>query len=73
MYGVDVFMPIINPPEAAILGVGRIVDKPMAEGKEIVVKPLMTLSLAYDHRIVDGAPAAQFLQEIKKTLESCSF
>jgi pyruvate dehydrogenase E2 component (dihydrolipoamide acetyltransferase) len=42
------------------------------EGKEIVVKPLMTLSLAYDHRIVDGAPAAQFLHEIKRTLESLS-
>jgi pyruvate dehydrogenase E2 component (dihydrolipoamide acetyltransferase) len=70
MYGVDLFMPIINPPEAAILAVGQIVNKPAAEGKEIVIKPIMTLSLAYDHRIVDGAPAAQFLEEIKKTLET---
>lgn len=70
MYGVDLFMPIINPPEAAILGVGKVVDKPVVESGEIVVKPIMTLSLAYDHRIVDGAPAAQFLQEIKKTLET---
>jgi len=70
MYGVDLFTPIINPPEAAILGVGRIVNKPVAEGKEVLVKPVMTLSLSYDHRIVDGAPAAQFLQEIKKLLES---
>jgi pyruvate dehydrogenase E2 component (dihydrolipoamide acetyltransferase) len=70
MFGVDLFMPIINPPEAAILAVGRIRDKPVAEGKEILIKPVMTLSLAYDHRIVDGAPAAEFLQEIKKTLEA---
>ncbi|MDH7595055.1 MAG: dihydrolipoamide acetyltransferase family protein [Candidatus Bathyarchaeia archaeon] len=70
MYGVDLFTPIINPPEAAILGVGRVVNKPVVEGKEIVVKPIMILSLSYDHRIVDGAPAAQFLQEIKKILET---
>jgi len=70
MYGVDLFTPIINPPEAAILGVGRIVNKPVAEGEKIVIKPVMTLSLSYDHRIVDGAPAAQFLQEIKKILEA---
>jgi len=73
MYGVDFFTPIINPPEAAILGVGRIVDKPLAEGKEVVIRPVMTLSLSYDHRIVDGAPAAQFLQEIKKILETITF
>lgn len=73
MYGVDAFTPIINPPEAAILGVGRIVDKPVVEGKEIMIKPTMTLSLSYDHRIVDGAPAAQFLQEIKKILETSTF
>ncbi|HML03052.1 MAG TPA: dihydrolipoamide acetyltransferase family protein, partial [Candidatus Bathyarchaeia archaeon] len=70
MYGVDTFMPIINPPEAAILAAGKIVDKPMAEQERIVIKPLMALSLAYDHRIVDGAPAAKFLQEIKKALET---
>jgi pyruvate dehydrogenase E2 component (dihydrolipoamide acetyltransferase) len=72
MYGVDLFMPIINPPEAAILGVGKIMDKPVVEGKEILIKPVMILSLAYDHRIVDGAPAAKFLQEIKKTLEAAT-
>jgi pyruvate dehydrogenase E2 component (dihydrolipoamide acetyltransferase) len=73
MYGVDLFTPIINPPEAAILGVGKAVDKPVVEGTEIVIKPVMTLSLSYDHRIVDGAPAAQFLQEIKKILETSTF
>ena len=73
MYGVDFFTPIINPPEAAILGVGRIMDKPVVEGKEVAIRPVMTLSLSYDHRIVDGAPAAQFLQEIKKILETITF
>jgi len=72
MYGVDLFMPIINPPEAAILAVGKIANKAIVEGKEIIIKPIVTLSLAYDHRIVDGAPAAQFLQEIKRILESLS-
>lgn len=70
MYGVDMFMPIINPPEAAILAAGKIADRPMAEEERIVIRPLMILSLAYDHRIVDGAPAAKFLQEIKKALET---
>jgi len=73
MFGVDLFMPIINPPEAAILAVGRIADKAIVEAKQIKIKPIMTLSLAYDHRIVDGAPAARFLQEVKKSLEASSF
>ncbi len=70
MYGVDMFIPIINPPEAAILGVGRITQRPIAENEEIKIKPIMQLSLSYDHRIVDGAPAAQFLQKIKQILET---
>jgi len=69
MYGVDVFIPIINPPEAAILGAGRITEKPVLVNKELKVKHVMQLSLAYDHRIIDGAPAAQFLQKVKQILE----
>ena len=70
MYGVEFFTPIINPPEAAILGVGRITEKPVvAEGK-IGMKSLMYLSLSYDHRIVDGAPAAQFLRRMKEIMEN---
>jgi pyruvate dehydrogenase E2 component (dihydrolipoamide acetyltransferase) len=69
MYGVDFFTPIINPPEAAILGVGRIVDKPVAISGKIEIKPILMLSLSYDHRIVDGAPAAEFLQRVKMKLE----
>jgi len=70
MYGVDVFIPIINPPETAIIGVGRIAEKTVLVDKEIKMKPVMQLSLSYDHRVVDGAPAAQFLREVKQTLES---
>ncbi len=72
MYEVEVFIPIINPPEAAILGVGRVVEKPVTVDKEVKIKPVMYLSLSYDHRIVDGAPAAQFLQKVKQILEKSS-
>lgn len=72
MYGVEVFIPIINPPEAAILGVGRIIEKPVVTNKEVKIKPIMYLSLSYDHRIVDGAPAAKFLQKVKHILEKSS-
>jgi len=72
MYGVDVFTPIINPPETAILGVGRIVEKPVVVNGEIKIKPIMILSLSYDHRVIDGAPAAQFLKTIKELLETFS-
>jgi pyruvate dehydrogenase E2 component (dihydrolipoamide acetyltransferase) len=70
MYGVDFFTPIINPPEAAILGVGRIIQKPLVVDGKIEAKQVMTLSLSYDHRIVDGAPAAEFLQKVKHYIEA---
>ncbi len=70
MYGVDVFTPIINPPEVAILGVGRIVEKPVYHQGQIVPRAMMHLSLTFDHRIVDGAPAAEFLREVKELLEN---
>lgn len=69
MYGVDFFTPIINPPEAAILGVGRIVEKPTAVDGKIKIVPVITLTLSYDHRIVDGAPAADFLRKVKENVE----
>ena len=72
MYGVEMFTPIINPPEAAILGVGKIVQKPVAEENQVKIKPMMMLSLSFDHRIVDGAPAGQFLAKIKEILENPS-
>jgi len=72
MYGVDFFIPIINPPEAAILAVGRIVEKPVSVSGKVEVKRVMMLSLSYDHRIIDGAPAAEFLQKIKDRLQTSS-
>lgn len=73
MHDVDVFFPIINPPETAILGVGRVIEKPVAVDGEVMVRPRMQLSLTYDHRVVDGAPAAEFLKTVKQTLETGSF
>jgi len=70
MFGVEIFTPIINPPETAILGVGKVTEKPAVVNKEITVKPMMYLSLSYDHRVIDGAPAAQFLQKVKQYLEN---
>lgn len=70
MYGVDFFTPIINPPEAAILGVGRIVEKPIVSGGKVEIRPMVMLSLSYDHRIVDGAPAAEFLNRVKERIET---
>ncbi len=69
-YGVEAFTPIINHPECAILGVGRIADRAVVRDGEIVIRPTMWLSLTFDHRIVDGAPAAQFLARVQNLLES---
>jgi len=69
MYNVEAFTPVINLPQAAILGVGRIAPKPVVREGEIVVRQMWTLSLAFDHRLVDGAPAARFLQYIKDLIE----
>jgi pyruvate dehydrogenase E2 component (dihydrolipoamide acetyltransferase) len=70
MYDVNMFIPIINPPEAAILAAGTIIEKPVVDGGAMGAKPIMTLTLAYDHRILDGAPAALFLKEIKTEMQS---
>jgi pyruvate dehydrogenase E2 component (dihydrolipoamide acetyltransferase) len=69
MVGVDAFTPVINPPEAAILGAGRIRARPVVWESEIVARQTMTLSLAFDHRLVDGAPAARFLQHVARLVE----
>jgi pyruvate dehydrogenase E2 component (dihydrolipoamide acetyltransferase) len=66
-YGVDAFTPIINPGEAAILGTGRIIERPAVYRGEIARRSMMMLSLTFDHRIVDGAPAAIFLQTVIET------
>jgi pyruvate dehydrogenase E2 component (dihydrolipoamide acetyltransferase) len=69
-FGIDVFDPIIVTGQAAILGVGRIADKPVVIQKEVVVRSMMNLCLSFDHRILDGAPAARFLQRLKELLEN---
>ncbi|SFL56106.1 dihydrolipoamide acetyltransferase family protein [Salibacterium qingdaonense] len=70
MYAVDGFTPIINQPEAAILGVGQMKETPTARNGNVELRPLTTFSLSFDHRIVDGAPAAAFLTELKQMLEA---
>jgi pyruvate dehydrogenase E2 component (dihydrolipoamide acetyltransferase) len=71
MFEVDLFAPVINPPETAILGVGRIASKVIVAGESAVaVRPMMTLTLVFDHRIVDGMLAAKFLQRVKQLLET---
>ena len=69
MYGLDEFVAIINPPEAGILAVGAVREAPAVVDGSLCVRSLMTLTLSYDHRIVDGAPAAQFLMRVKELLE----
>ena len=65
MYNIDAFTPLINLPQCAILGVGRIVEKPAVYQGQIVPRHLVTLSLTFDHRVVDGAPAARFLDTVR--------
>ncbi len=69
MYGVEQFTAVLNPPQAAILAVGATVERPVAIAGQIVVAPMMTMTLTVDHRAVDGGPAAEFLQTVKAFLE----
>lgn len=69
MYGIDAFTPIINLPQCAILGVGRITDKPAVVDGQIVPRKMMALSLTFDHRVVDGGPAARFLNAVREYVE----
>jgi pyruvate dehydrogenase E2 component (dihydrolipoamide acetyltransferase) len=69
MYGVDAFTPIINPPEVAILGVGRITEELALINGQVAARSKMALSLTIDHRVVDGAPGAAFLQTLVQFLE----
>jgi pyruvate dehydrogenase E2 component (dihydrolipoamide acetyltransferase) len=70
MYDIEGFTPVINLPEAAILGVGKIIAKPVVRDGQVIIRQMMTLSLAFDHRLVDGAPAARFMQTLKNLIES---
>lgn len=73
MLGIDKFSAIINPPECSILGVGRTVEKPVVEAGEIQIRPMAWFTLSADHRIVDGAGAALFLNDVVRTIENPEF
>jgi len=68
-FGVEAFTPIINQPQAGILGIGKIMEKPVVLGGGIHIRSMLTLSLVFDHRLLDGAPAAKFLAKVKALLE----
>jgi pyruvate dehydrogenase E2 component (dihydrolipoamide acetyltransferase) len=67
--GVDAFTPLLNPPQVAILGLGRIHPGPAVVEGALTVRQLLTLSLTVDHRLVDGAPAARFLADVARLIE----
>jgi pyruvate dehydrogenase E2 component (dihydrolipoamide acetyltransferase) len=69
---VDAFTPILNPPQAAILGIGRIARKPAVYQEQLAIRSLVTLSLTFDHRLVDGAPAGAFLRDVKHAIEAAA-
>ena len=68
--GVDWFTPVLNPPQCALLGVGRIRRTPAAVGREVLIRDIATFVLTFDHRALDGAPAGRFLARLKRLLES---
>jgi len=69
MFGVPRFTAIINPPEVAILAVGKVADRVIVEDGEMIVRPIMEVSLSSDHRVIDGATASRFLNRLKEIME----
>jgi pyruvate dehydrogenase E2 component (dihydrolipoamide acetyltransferase) len=69
VYDIDAFTPIINPPECAVLGVGRLRKQMVVINDQPAVRMMLVLSLTFDHRLIDGAPAARFLQRVKQLCE----
>jgi pyruvate dehydrogenase E2 component (dihydrolipoamide acetyltransferase) len=69
MYGAEQFTAVINPPETGILAVGAITEEPRAIRGQVAIRPVMRVTLGVDHRVVDGALAAQFLQRFKTLVE----
>ena len=67
--GVDAFTPVINPPQCAVLGIGRIQEKVIWQKEQAMCQERLTLNLTFDHRIVDGAPAARFLEHLAVQIE----
>lgn len=73
MFGLETFTAIINQPENAILAVGAIIDKPVALKGEVVIRPMMSINLTYDHRTIDGAEAGKFMRTLKEMTEEPLF
>ena len=69
MYGVDAFQAIVNAPQAAILAVGRIAERPAVADGELTVRPMLTLTVSFDHRVADGARGAEFLDTLATLVE----
>jgi pyruvate dehydrogenase E2 component (dihydrolipoamide acetyltransferase) len=69
MFDIENFIAVIYPGESAILASGRMADKPVVKAGQIVIRPILTLTLSSDHRIIDGVLAAKFLQKVKELLE----
>jgi len=69
-FEVEAFIPLVNPPQTAIIGFGTVVMKPVIADNNIAIAPMVTLSLVFDHRVVDGVPASIFLKEVKNLLEN---
>ena len=69
VFGSLMSTPLLNPPQVGILGMHKIMEKPLAVDGEIVIRPVMMLAVTYDHRIIDGSMAVQFLVRIKNLLE----
>lgn len=70
MYGGDAFTALINPPESAILAVGRIAETPVGRDGAVVLRPMATVTLSADHRVIDGAAAARFMRDLREAVES---
>ena len=71
MTGIDWFTPILNPPQVGILGLARVAERPVARDGAVAIAPMTTLTLVFDHRAVDGHPAALFLRSVRERLEAC--
>ena len=70
MLGIDEFTAVINPPEAAILAVGAMTPKPVVRDGQVLVRQMMRVTMSCDHRVIDGATGAKFLQTLRKILEN---
>jgi len=71
--GIDWFTPVLNPPQIAILGVGRVAQRAVVVDGAVVARPMMTLTLVFDHRALDGHPAGLFLSSVVRRLNACDF